>query len=580
MTRIFTATASSKGFTVKAYTGDRCVMLAFDLSNHLTDKLAGFAIRRRLQASEDWTWLGNRLSFDGDFTKRAGDDEGKFFPSNDAPFQKFWWLDFPADGTSGTFCYEVVVKRFVDDQSGKLSDDQSVQLTIDVGPFQEGNIEVAFTRGYLSSQAYADRFRNEPYAPKVTAANWDFDPADYIARWEWLGGHARQTIDAFLTEVHNEDGATIDAFVYDLNEPQIIAAFALLAQAGKLRLLADNSKEHADGTVAALAFEKILRSAPQAQQQECFRRGKFKRFQHNKILIKRDKHGKAVKVLTGSTNFSITGLYVNANHVIVFDDAAVAAQYEEAFQTALNGELSAPFFYSKEISMKEFTISEPGMPSLVFSFAPHKVPDVGLKRVLNAIDGAESSVIFAVMDLNGKGEVLKALSQLHADRKVFSYGISDSVDPDDDTVNGTTVFTPSSKGGELVYSKANPERFPAPFSSELEVHGAASHIVHHKFVVADFNGTNPVVFCGSSNLSEGGEESNADNLIAIYDRAIATAFAIEGIRLIDHYAFAEALKKAGKSAQPLRLKLDGEKWWSRYYTANDIREKERQLFAR
>ncbi len=37
-------------------------------------------------------------------------------------------------------------------------------------------------------------------------------------------------------------------------------------------------------------------------------------------------------------------------------------------------------------------------------------------------------------------------------------------------------------------------------------------------------------------MADGGEESNGDDLIAIHDRAIATAFAIEGIRLVDHYA--------------------------------------------
>jgi hypothetical protein len=43
------------------------------------------------------------------------------------------------------------------------------------------------------------------------------------------------------------------------------------------------------------------------------------------------------------------------------------------------------------------------------------------------------------------------------------------------------------------------------------------------------NGPNPVVFCGSSNLSSGGESCNGDNLLAIYDRDIATAYAVEAI---------------------------------------------------
>jgi phosphatidylserine/phosphatidylglycerophosphate/cardiolipin synthase-like enzyme len=130
-----------------------------------------------------------------------------------------------------------------------------------------------------------------------------------------------------------------------------------------------------------------------------------------------------------------------------------------------------------------------------------------------------------------------------------------------------------------VYSKADPEKFPEPFAKELQVTGAASHVVHHKFVVIDFNSQDPVVFCGSSNLAEGGEEANGDNLLAIYDRAIATAFAIEGIRLVDHYAFAAALKAAGAKAQPLRLKTDSEGWWKPYYTAGSIKATERKLFA-
>ena len=574
MGKVFSASASSRGFTVKAYSGDGCAMLAFDLADHLTDKLAGFAIRRKAADDRTWTWLGNRLSFEGDYTTGGG----KFFPSNVAPFQKFWWLDFPPGNPNGTFCYEVVVKRFVEDKSSQLEDDQTVSVTLDVGPFIEGGIEVAFTRGYLSSQAYADEFGNKPYEPKVPSGAWKFDWTPYEAQWAWLGAHARTAIESFLTECYQDPQATVDAFVYDLNEPAIITAFTELASMGKLRLLADAAALHGEGTAAAQAFSDIRSAATEATRGG-FMRGRFKRYQHNKVLIKKV-GGVAQKVLTGSTNYSITGLYVNANHVLVFDDPAMAAQYEAAFETALDDKLQAADFYKQAISTQEFPIDRPGMPPIVVSFAPHRDPQVGLKRVLNAIDGADSSVIFAVMDLNGSGEVLNTLAQLHKNQKVFSYGISDSVNPADDTIDGTTVYTPISKGGELVYSKADPERFPPPFSMEREVYGPAAHIVHHKFVVVDFNGTNPVVFGGSSNLAEGGESSNGDNLVAIYDRAIATAFAIEGIRLVDHYAFAAALKKAGSSQQPLRLKYDGEKWWSRYYTAGDIREKERQLFSR
>jgi len=67
--------------------------------------------------------------------------------------------------------------------------------------------------------------------------------------------------------------------------------------------------------------------------------------------------------------------------------------------------------------------------------------------------------------------------------------------------------------------------------------GGVGHQIHHKFVVCGFNGDDPVVFCGSSNLASGGEKENGDNLLAVHDGDVATAFAIEALLLVDHYSF-------------------------------------------
>ncbi|CAJ5327021.1 phospholipase D-like domain-containing protein [Burkholderia pseudomallei] len=582
MTQVFNATASAQGLTVKAYGGDRCVLLAFSLADHLTDRLAGFAIRRAPASTQQWTWLGNRLNFEGAYNDPKVSKDGKFFVSNEAPFQKFWWVDFPADGTSGSFCYEVLVKRFKDPATTELIDDQKVDVTIDVGPFKDGDIEVAFTRGYLSSQAYADKFHNAPFQPKSDRGDWDFATGPFKDEWIWLGGHARQAIVDFFNDCHADKTCTLDAFVYDLNEPDIIEALKVIANEGRLRLLADDDpKQHGDQSVAYLAFQKITGAAPEERKQN-FKRGHFSRYQHNKVLVKRDANGNAIRVLTGSTNFSITGLYVNANHVVVFDNADVARMYGEAFQTAFEANLTTGEFEKSTLSQKEFPVAQSGLPKLVLSFAPHKKPTFSLNTLVQALKDADSSVIFAVMDLGGGGEVLQTLSKLHSDAKIFSYGISDQVNAEDNTVNGTKVYTATSPG-ELVYSKEDPEKFPPPFNTELQVHGAMAHVIHHKFVVVDFNGANPVVFGGSSNLAEGGEQSNGDNLFAIYDRAIATAFAIEGIRLVDHYAFAAALKRSeagGAAPTPLCLKMDEAKWYAPFYEDGNIRKIERLLFTR
>src|SRR5262249_9458087 len=120
----------------------------------------------------------------------------------------------------------------------------------------------------------------------------------------------------------------------------------------------------------------------------------------------------------------------------------------------------------------------------------------------------QGSVLFAVMETGtGTGPVYPTLRGLHANQKIFSYGISD-------TTNGVCLYRPGFGGG--VSATGNPGRssFPPPFDQVPGV--GAGHQVHHKFVVCGFNGNNPVVYCGSSNLALGGEESNGDNLLAIH----------------------------------------------------------------
>jgi hypothetical protein len=104
-------------------------------------------------------------------------------------------------------------------------------------------------------------------------------------------------------------------------------------------------------------------------------------------------------------------------------------------------------------------------------------------------------------------------------------------------------------------------------------------VIHNKFVVVDFNDENPVVFAGSSNLAEGGEEENGDNLVCFADAGVAETYAVEAIRLIDHYRFRAVQKEATDDA-PLALKRSAAEWVPPYYDRSDARYLERTLFAR
>jgi hypothetical protein len=178
--------------------------------------------------------------------------------------------------------------------------------------------------------------------------------------------------------------------------------------------------------------------------------------------------------------------------------------------------------------------------------------------------------MFAIMTLGGAGKVLQTIQNLHLSGKVFSYGMTQSD-------AGFSLYKPG-QPGQLVPFEALVKQVPPPFDKEFT--GGAGQVIHDKFIVIDFNDTNPVVFTGSSNLADGGESSNGDNMLAIYDPAVARLFATEAIRLVDHYYFRAAVSKA-TSVSPLVLSACGgqNKWWTRDYDPQNMRNVQRLLFA-
>jgi hypothetical protein len=99
-----------------------------------------------------------------------------------------------------------------------------------------------------------------------------------------------------------------------------------------------------------------------------------------------------------------------------------------------------------------------------------------------------------------------------------------------------------------VTGKPGKTTLPPPFD---QVPVPPGHEIHDKFVVCGLNGSDPVVYCGSSNLATGGEQANGDNLLEIHDADVATAFAIEALLLVDHYNFLDRFaSKKTQNARP------------------------------
>ncbi|MDB5977795.1 MAG: hypothetical protein JWR07_4555, partial [Nevskia sp.] len=523
-----------------------------------------------------WSFLLNRISFTVGVSQATTAETREWTPSSEAPFQKFQWVDFPPTDNVDRFQYRVTAMQF--GAGNALVAGPSATVAIDFKQdFREAysDFRAGFTRGYLSSQAYAEKFHNADIRP-AGAKTMDYATAPFEAQYQWLGYSARRMMFEFLDECVKDKSLKVDLFGYDLDEPDFIRGLQQLAREKRLRAFLDDAPLHTKaGAVEPQVYKSLAALAPGAVF-----KGHFSRFAHDKVLIQRDATGKPLKVFTGSANFSVRGLYVQANNVLVIEDAVTAGVYGQVFDTVFNaakaGKNAATVFKASDLSKDWYEGSvqaSAAVPKFHVSFAPHADSAVSLAEVSNAITNAKRSVMFAVMELDGGGDVLKALSTLNTRGDVFSYGITQSD-------SGVSLFKPgSAQHGEFATFAYLSKQVPAPFRAESS--GGAGQVIHNKFVVVDFDGDNPVVFTGSSNLAAGGESQNGDNLLAIYDRRIATAYAAEAVRLVDHYHF-RMLQKQHPSTAPVTLQgqaATAPRWWAAYYQPGSNKYQERILFA-
>jgi phosphatidylserine/phosphatidylglycerophosphate/cardiolipin synthase-like enzyme len=560
--------------TVNTFVSDGSVLLAFDMPQP-DSTFAGFAIQCTPKGGEPY-YLLNRLNFTNGVSKTTTPAQRVWTTSDKAPFQKYYWLHFPpeANGTK-QFDYKVTAMYFQKGYGLKAGD--SGHASVDLSEFASrfAKFTPGFTRGYLSSQAYATGFHNAAIRPAKKSI--DFSTQPFEKQYEWLGYSARKLVFDFLNECLHDKSIHVDLFAYDLDEPDFIRGIVQLGKEKRLRAFLDDAPLHTKAGAMEIPAKKAILGAAGTSNVVT---GHFGRFAHNKVMIQK-RNGQAVKVLTGSANFSIRGLYVQANNLMLINDPKTAAEYEQAFDLAFtqqqktgNSNKTSTAFKAAPIAQKYFDCSGPGLPNFQVSFSPHKVETVSLQAVADAIKGAKSSVIFAVMQLGGGGAVLQQLSTLNKRTDIFAYGMTQSA-------GGMTLFHPGSdQHGEFAAFSYLSKHVPPPFN--LETSGGAGQVIHDKFVVIDFNGAKPAVFTGSSNLAKGGEEANGDNLLAIYDAAVATGYAVEGIRLVDHYHF-RMLQQQHSDAKPVTLQGPGaaakQTWFAPYYDKNNVKYTARMLFG-
>lgn len=594
---------SDKGLTLVLYRGEDMVLLAFDIDASLRrPDFLGFGIQYRIGGSPDVHDVFNFLTFKAvreaaeAAQKAARTDADKAalrkaaianMTTMRSPVQLFRWAHVPSRPIDSKVTYRVSA-MFGDGARPPVAR-ASVEATIDVGSATRGDfLNVGFTRGFASSQAYVRRFQNDPSVlPKRGHHEIDFDtrPFDGDDRpFPWLGFEARRIMLGFLDECIADKTVSVDAFAYDMSNPEIVTRLEALGK--RLRIIIDNSATHGRATSEESRAEKrLVKTAGRAN----VKRHKFSGLQHNKVFAAR-RGGKAFAVLTGSTNFALRGLYIQNNNALVFRHAEIAQLYADAFQAAFpkpdkfNKNAIATQWFDKEIA---------DAGTYKFAFSPHADATLSMKPIADAVEAAESSVLYAIAFYGAQtGLAAEAIRAIDTD-KIHVMGVADKpgsakkAKPKSGKKAAArkksteTIVQLPGRGRVPLSPAALKKDLPPPFRAEWP--GGSGVRMHHKFVICDFNGRNPVVFTGSSNLATGGEQGNGDNLIEIRDPKVVIAYAVQAVSIFDHYAFRVRMKDAGKKPKAMDLAeppARGEPaWWTSSFEEGSEKFRDRELFS-
>ena len=594
-----------------AFSNNDIAVVAWTFDKHI-DGCLGFAIHQI-----DVT-AGNKETVLPALARFENQDKEQKLTTEQAPVQKFWWKDLFAK-RGNTYKYRIVpmggtpggTLTPLSDAPALVSNE--VTLTPSRPPFN-----VFFNRGITATQALARALDHKLSVATLTPHI--LDPADPIRKR--LTGDLETGVTSLLTRADKE-GGTIHAALYELNDPEGLEKH-LQANPGSRNVILGN--EQSEKTDDADAENRAnLKAAGVNVVDRILGKGSIP---HNKFMVL-SKGGKPTTVLTGSTNWTSTGLCTQTNNVLVIESGEVAARYMEYWE-ALKADIEAADGAKKELqsqTLRDFAHKNNGSKpislgkgvTIELMFSPNTAgklarPPKGtpndMQRVFDLIDGAKQAVLFLAFDPGNNSILDRAGLALAKNPDLFVRGALTSpqratnfsaalhsggaADTDEDeegtpvTPDGVTVVgepgKPKKKGKKgLDPSEFKPDFRAVPagaidnddkfgaFEAEMRKFGFA--IIHNKIVVIDPFSDDCAVVTGSHNLGFRASHNNDENMVIIRGhKGLAEAYACHVLDLYDHYAFRFFLKNHpeifGRPLQP------DDTWQERYIIGKDEKSPE------
>ena len=549
----------------------------------------GFALYR-IDSNGTETVLPSHAVFPGD-TIAPGQTTAQF------PIQKFYWKDVYArlvgDKTGNyTFRYKIVP---LEGPPNALKPMKSLPILttneVTISGICSASVTAIFNRGLISTQHVSDALKGNVSSASLLAAIKV--PGNQL-RMD-LAGNILGTLTGFVARA--KTSGSIYAALYELTDVELVQSLVGIGK--KLNIVLANivAKPDPGGSEEKAGENDASETKLKASAASLlYREPPSSHIVHNKFLIYVDASGSPQAVLTGSCNWTDTGLCAQTNNSIVIEDNLVAARYMaywkklQADETA--HEAGSPFQdrllrafngTGKNLNLDKGTTDASTLTSYFSPNTPKQRSKskgteafpVDMKDLSARVMAAKHAVLFLAFIPGTPSITDSAAAAQKANKDLFVRGCVTSPDAAGNfyyDLKGTSppkkqkgVKSPAApQDARVISAKALDKTVPEGWQKELLKAGFA--ITHDKIVVIDPFADDCVVVTGSHNLGYQASYNNDENLVMIEgNKRLAMAYATHVLDVYDHFSWRWTVNQGTSVDAHLKTKPD--EWLNWYFDA-------------
>jgi phosphatidylserine/phosphatidylglycerophosphate/cardiolipin synthase-like enzyme len=535
---------------VKAYANADDVLIAWQPNPWPADWV-GFQLERRNETNQQVTVLVNRIPP----KPGQGPVQPTGISSDQSPIRRCTWTDHSVVAMDNV-SYRVTAMKgpldgpFTLDATSVSDWTEPLIASGDAG----GGLSAFFNRGTLMSQIVTRFVKGNVSPDSLRQFLKDLATPGFQARL-YLAGDALHEILGFLRDADRR-GNAIHAAIYEMNDHELVDALKPFGDRG--HVLLGNGSATEPWVAQELTVAKL-----DVHHRDLSYTGASSPSVHNKFVVESDIAGKnPSRVLTGSTNWTTTGLCTQLNNVLIVEDAVIASRYLDQWSklVAAKDDMPEPLKASN---------SKPTSDNNVSVYYAASDNQAEFKPVLDLIAGAKEGALF-LMFMPGQSPLLSALLDRVQKNDIYVRGVVSSITVPKTGVGITKV------GGEVVKSGSLPQSFhddvPLPsgisekdkpsweeteFNVQEMLGAHMMAIVHSKTIVIDPFSDQCAVITGSHNFSASASAKNDENLVIVRgNRKLAQAYALHINGVYDHYSWRAFLGSGGDPNQ-IYKSLDG-----------------------